>query len=454
MSTLPTTASLTSNATTQATQKTNFSNMRNVIAELVGGTAASDVTISTGSVTVPTGACQLNIDTESAASADDLTTIDSTNCRTGQRVTLRMADSGHVVTVKNGTGADLIATRQGADIVMDETMMIECEFDGTQWFVVNIFWGTNTSGLLTSLGLGTAATKNTGTGSGDVPLVSDADTLYPRKKNVLGGSAPTTTLTIASGIITPTGSLHLVDTEGGASSDDLAEMAQTNISDGGIVVIRANNAGRVVVVKNNAGGATNPILLATGQDYTLNTLYKGLILQRVGTSWLEVGRFGEIPITSTALTAGSLKILYGNGTGFRELAAPGAGDYYLKSNSGNTDLEWAAASGPTRFTSADQTPTAGTTKSVAHGLGSAPAHFWAYIRCTSADAGYSVGDRVFVGSATPDSGAAYGISIGANSTNIWGKLSGTGLTVADSSAGYAATVIDPAKWKLVLLAEL
>lgn len=454
MSTLPTTSSLTSNATTQATQKTNFTNLRNVIAEIPGGTAAADVTISSGSVTVPTGQCQLNVDTESAASNNDLTTIDSTNCRTGQRVTLRMADSGHVVTVKDGTGADLIDTRQSGDIVMDETMMIEAEFDGTQWFVVGIFWGTNTAGLLSSLGLGTAATANTGTGSSDVPTITDADGRYGKKKNVMGGSAPTTQLTIASGIVTPTGSLHKIETEGAASSDDLAEMAQTNIDDGGIVVLRAYDTDHTVVVKHNAGSTTNPFLLASGLDYSLDNLYKVLIVQRVGSSWYEIARGGEIPITSTPLTAGAMKILYGNGSGYRELAAPGAGDYYLKSNSGNTDLEWAAASGASRFTSADQTPTAGTTKSVAHGLGSAPAHFWAYIRCTSADAGHSSGDRVFVGSSMPDSGAAYGVSIGVSSSNIWAKLAGTGLTVCDSGAGYAATAIDPAKWKLVLLAEL
>lgn len=453
MSTLPTTSSLTSNSTTQATQKTNFTNLRNVVAEMVGGTAASNVTISSGSVTVPTGACQLNVDTEGGAGSDDLTTIDSTNCRTGQRVTLRMADSGHVVTVKNGTGADLIATRQGGDVVMDETMIVEVEFDGTQWFCANIFWGTNTAGLIASLGLGTAATANTGTGASNVPTITDADGRYGKKKNVLGGSAPVSQLTIASGVITPTGSLHLVETEGAASSDDLNEMAQTNIDDGGIVVVRAYHTDHTVVVKHNAGGATNPILLATGQDYSLDTLYKGLILQRVSTSWLEVGRFGEIPVTSTPLTAGSMKLLYGNGTGYRELAAPGAGDYYLKSNSGGTDLEWAAVGGPTRFTSADQTPTAGTTKSVAHGLGSTPGKFWAYIRCTSADAGHSVGDRVMVVGNSPDSGAAYGVSIGVSATNIFAKLAGTGLTVVDSS-GYGTTAIDPAKWKLVLLAEL
>jgi hypothetical protein len=96
-------------------------------------------------------------------------------------------------------------------------------------------------------------------------------------------------LTIAAGAITPTSGLHSVDTELDAASDDLDAIDQTNLPDGSLLFIRNDTDGRAVVVKHGIVGA-GQILLADGQDLTLDGTAKGLWLRREGTTWAEVAR--------------------------------------------------------------------------------------------------------------------------------------------------------------------
>ena len=65
-----------------------------------------------------------------------------------------------------------------------------------------------------------------------------------------------TELTIATGVVTATQTLHTVDTEGDAASDDLDTI--TAGANGQMVVIRANNAARTVVVKDGTGNLEMP----------------------------------------------------------------------------------------------------------------------------------------------------------------------------------------------------
>lgn len=106
----------------------------------------------------------------------------------------------------------------------------------------------------------------------------------------LPGGNTTSTLTIASGSITPTTGVHLVDTEAAAATDDLTNIVQTNHPDGRLLVLMSVSSARNVVVKNAAGG-TGQILTATGADFTLDDASSALILRRSGTNWVEVGRF-------------------------------------------------------------------------------------------------------------------------------------------------------------------
>ncbi len=93
---------------------------------------------------------------------------------------------------------------------------------------------------------------------------------------------PFTELTIASGAITVTGSLHTVDTEGDAASDDLTTI--NGGATGSLLVLRSAATARVVVLKDGGGN-----LLLAG-DCTLNTYHDTITLIKLGSSWYELAR--------------------------------------------------------------------------------------------------------------------------------------------------------------------
>lgn len=105
----------------------------------------------------------------------------------------------------------------------------------------------------------------------------------------LGGGAAESA-TIASGTITPSASVVVVDTQSAAATDDLTNIVTTNTPDGRILILRSADDGRNVVVKNAAGGA-GQITLADSTDLTLDVTTQALILRRSGTDWVEIGRF-------------------------------------------------------------------------------------------------------------------------------------------------------------------
>lgn len=105
----------------------------------------------------------------------------------------------------------------------------------------------------------------------------------------LPGAAAYAELTISSGSVTPTGAYHQIDTESDAASDDLTNIVQTNLPDGSILVITAENTSRVVTVKHAAGG-DGQIYLKDAADTDLDNDEKFLVLIRNGSAWLEILR--------------------------------------------------------------------------------------------------------------------------------------------------------------------
>ena len=107
---------------------------------------------------------------------------------------------------------------------------------------------------------------------------------------LLGGNAEVT-LPISAGSITPVTSSIAVDTEGGATTDDLDNLLQpATQNDGKVVFIRSVDAARIVSVRHARGGA-GQIILADNRDLFLDSPNHRLILYRLGTSWIEMGRF-------------------------------------------------------------------------------------------------------------------------------------------------------------------
>lgn len=107
-------------------------------------------------------------------------------------------------------------------------------------------------------------------------------------KQLLGGSI-ISTLTLATDTITPTGGVHQVDTEGGAGTDDLKNIALTNIPDGRLLILSSVSASRSIRVWHSAGGS-GQILLNSGNHFQLGDPSHCIIFQRRNTSWQELFR--------------------------------------------------------------------------------------------------------------------------------------------------------------------
>lgn len=113
----------------------------------------------------------------------------------------------------------------------------------------------------------------------------------------LPGGGVRVTLTIASGTVTPADQASrvvLVDTEGAAAADDLANIAVTNCPEGSVILISCASAARVVTVKNAAGGS-GQLALAYSADVQLDHARKWIALQLVSTTWTEIWRSGFLP---------------------------------------------------------------------------------------------------------------------------------------------------------------
>ena len=89
-------------------------------------------------------------------------------------------------------------------------------------------------------------------------------------------------LTIASGVITVTASLHNVDTESDAATDDLDTI--NGGAEGTILHFSPTNASRTVVAKD---GTCN---LRLAGDFTMDNSTDVLTLIKTGSNWFEVSR--------------------------------------------------------------------------------------------------------------------------------------------------------------------
>lgn len=127
-------------------------------------------------------------------------------------------------------------------------------------------------------------------------------------RQLLGGAAEST-LTLSSDAATPTGGCHSIDSQAAASTDNLANLATTNLPDGSFLMIRAANASHVITVKHNAGGA-GQIALAGAVDYVLDTTSKWLLLKRTSTNWEEIFRSagGDLSVVGTFEAKQAIKL--------------------------------------------------------------------------------------------------------------------------------------------------
>lgn len=151
----------------------------------------------------------------------------------------------------------------------------------------------------------------------------DAQTKRIYDVKVLDFKAPTE-LTIAAGAITVTQTFHTVDTEADAATDDLDTI--NGGSDGRLIVLKAVNDARTVVVKHNTGN----IWLQGKADISLDDISDGLMLVYSATDskWFDIaaggGGGGASAWTGLTDTPGSI-----------------TADKVVRGNSGGTALEFA-----------------------------------------------------------------------------------------------------------------
>lgn len=130
--------------------------------------------------------------------------------------------------------------------------------------------------------------------------------------NVSLGQQAASELTIASGSITPQRAWHTVDTEADAASGELNKIETTNIAEGGLLLLSAENSARAVTINHAAEPGAGEIFLLTEADFVLDNLVKVLLLQRRGGHWVELFRGGgRLPLDGLAPLAA--KTLIGNG---------------------------------------------------------------------------------------------------------------------------------------------
>lgn len=88
-------------------------------------------------------------------------------------------------------------------------------------------------------------------------------------------------LTIATGAVTPLmAGTQVIDTEADAATDDLDTITATNMVAGDIVILKAADSARTVVVKNGTGN------IVCGSDFSLDNAQDRIALQYDGTNFV------------------------------------------------------------------------------------------------------------------------------------------------------------------------
>lgn len=165
-----------------ATQEQNFLNWLSATYQLPGSQAFQSVTIASGNITP--NRSFLKVDTQAAASTDDLDHILLTNYEAGRVLFVRAADTNRTVVCKHaigGSGQLLMLT--SADFQLDDnTKVIAFILEGTSWVEIFRYHGNDPQAARTAIQLGTISTLNQGTTAGTSPAqVPIVDNIYGLK---------------------------------------------------------------------------------------------------------------------------------------------------------------------------------------------------------------------------------------------------------------------------------
>jgi len=172
-----------------------------------------------------------------------------------------------------------------------------------------------------------------------VPITDGVETLGTASKywgniyTYLVTVKPATELTIASGVITITQSLHKVDTEGEVATDNLDTI--NGYADGKLLFLAAEHTDRTIVIKHGTGNIVTP----DGSDYSIDDTNKIVLLLYHNTKWHLIAAGGGGGGAATFLELTDTPSSYS-----------GQALKYLRVNTGATAIEFIAATIPGSYT--------------------------------------------------------------------------------------------------------
>ena len=177
---------------------------------------------------------------------------------------------------------------------------------------------------------------------------------------------------------------------------------------------------------------------------------------------LAVGRPASLPLRASAFRLPPLRpqaisfiVAQPNGNGCQGNCRPGADNECWGYGSRNWDAPSGGGGLSNEFVSAQQTITAGGALTLAHGLGAQPKLYAAFLQCTTAELGYSIGDEVAInpGVSLSNTTLDRGLSIVPDATNInvrfGSQAASIGIIRKDTGGSTPAT---NASWRLVVRA--
>ena len=139
---------------------------------------------------------------------------------------------------------------------------------------------------------------------GSSPVGSNEWNADPDAQGMLGFSPANATVTISSGVVTPTDSVHIIAAESG-TSDDLDKLAIANTSQYDLIYLFADTGDTITLKNTSSPSADGQIKTVSDADETLSTT-KPSILIRKGAYWYGYGGGSASNLTTSSLSAATL----------------------------------------------------------------------------------------------------------------------------------------------------
>ena len=238
-------------ARTKGEMKQYFEDVLHILKEIPGGTTRSLLTLATDTVAIPDDCAVVHLAAQTGT-ADNCNTLTG-NTRDGRMIFIR-ADVGDTITLIHAAGGSgQFNTNDGQPLVLtDKTYAVfYYNLASTRWEEVA------------------------------------RDSL-----RMFGGNYRSTLTLDTNGYATPVGGMHLLDTFGGAGTDNCDRLVTTNKVQ--FVLVRLANTGRIVSLRHLQGG-DGQLNNRDGQTITFSSLTQAVLYERNGTQYDEVGRFGFYP---------------------------------------------------------------------------------------------------------------------------------------------------------------